>query len=338
MKTNKTSEARLSRLFFCDTGNLLEVCDKNDIEIIGVQTVQCDSFDVRSVLAYDIGGSHISAALCELERLRAPRIASAPLRPDASSIEFLDLLDTLRRDLLRESSPIVGAVLAVPGPFDLAAGVSYMQHKLKSLYGINLKSALAQRLNLPMDKLSFVNDAAAFLLGEVHAGAAQGAKRAVGIVLGTGIGCAFAENGEWVTDGNGVAPGGEIWNLPYRGGTVEDLLSTRAIRCDYAKRTGTDEEVAAIAQRASCDAHAVASFENFGSNLGQVFRDILTPFAPDVVVIGGGISRSSQLFLPSAENQLNGNGFKLVTSSLLDQAALLGAAAFWRKVTTFRAQ
>jgi glucokinase len=96
--------------------------------------------------------------------------------------------------------------------------------------------------------------------------------------------------------------------------------------------------VAAIAQRASCDAHAVASFENFGSNLGQVFRDILTPFAPDVVVIGGGISRSSQLFLPSAENQLNGNGFKLVTSSLLDQAALLGAAAFWRKVTTFRAQ
>jgi glucokinase len=259
------------------------------------------------------------------------RTASTPLRLEASCSEFLELLVNLSHELSQESSHIVGAVLAMPGPFDLAAGVSYMQHKLKSLYGINLRTALAERLNLTVDKLSFVNDAAAFLLGEVHAGAAQGAERAVGVVVGTGIGCAFAENGKWVTHGNGVPPGGEIWNLPYRGGTVEDLVSTKAIRCDYATRTGKDEEVVTIAQRAFTDPDAAAAFENFGNNLGQVFRDILAPFGPDVIVIGGGISRSSQLFLPFAKDQLNGIGFKLVTSSLLDQAALLGAAAFWSK-------
>jgi glucokinase len=176
----------------------------------------------------------------------------------------------------------------------------------------------------------FLNDAAAFLLGEVHCGAARGARKAIGVVLGTGIGSAFARDGQWVTLGDGIPPGGEIWNLPYRNGVVEDLLSTRAIKAGYAALTGKDEEVISIASRSASDPEARAVFKTFGLNLGQVFRDVLAPFGPDVVVLGGGISGSARLFLPFAQNQINGLGFKLITSSLLDKAPLVGAASFWR--------
>lgn len=284
---------------------------------------------VRNVLAFDIGGSHISGALCELNSLQVVRVARKPLPMEAHCNEFLGVLDELSRLVSPNRASIAGAALAMPGPFDFTVGVSYMQHKLKSLYGINLRSALAQRFTLPKSKLSFVNDAAAFLLGEIHSGAARGAKRAVGVVVGTGIGCAFAEDGKWVTNGIGIPPGGEIWNLPYRDGIVEDLLSTKAIKSNYAARTDQSVDVRSIALRAGSDPHARTAFERFGIDLGQVFRDILAPFDPEVIVIGGGISRSSQLFLPFAKNQLNGVGLKLITSTLLDQAALIGAAAFW---------
>jgi glucokinase len=294
------------------------------------QPVAVDLSEARSVLAYDVGGSHISVARCTLSDFRIVGTARAPLPPDLSSDRFLDLLHGLGRDMGIHRSPAAGAAFAVPGPFDLVAGVSHMRHKLKSLYGVNLRAALAERFGWHPAQFCFVNDAVAFLLGEVQCGTACGARRAIGIVLGTGIGSAFARDGQWVTEGEGVPPGGEIWDLPYENGTVEDLLSTRAIKGGYAARTGKDEEVVSIASGSDSDPDARAVFQAFGFNLGKVFRDVLAPFRPDVVVLGGGISRSARLFLPFAQKQLNGFDFKLVTSSLLDKAPLVGAAAFWR--------
>lgn len=292
--------------------------------------MQRNSPNSRHVLAFDIGGSHVSCAICEVDQLKIVRTASSPVEGEPSCDEFLDLLGALSSHVLPDSSRASGVVLAVPGPFDFAAGISYMQHKLRALNGFDLRSGLADRFSLPAEEISFVNDAAAFLLGELHSGAARGAMRATAMVVGTGIGCAFIENGKWITGGNGVPPGGEIWNLSYRDGTVEDLLSTRAIKGNYATRAGEDAEVALIAARAGSDPLARAVFEEFGVHLGQIIRDILLPFGPEIVVIGGGISRSAQLFMPFAKSQLNGFGPKLVVSSLLDQAALIGAAAFWK--------
>ena len=242
---------------------------------------------------------------------------------------FVDLLVTLGRAAASEE-PFTGVSFAVPGPFDCISGISHMKHKLPSLYGYDLRSSLAAGLGCQPGAISFLSDAGAFLLGEVRKGAARGARRAVGITLGTGIGSAFAQDDQWITEGISVPPGGDIWNLPYDGGTVEDLLSTRALRKDYAARTGRDLDVAAIAAAVPNDEDARAVFHTFGVHLGQVFRAVLGPFAPEIVVIGGGISRSEHLFLPAAQEQLAGlPGFHLVPSVLLEQATLLGAAAYW---------
>jgi glucokinase len=286
------------------------------------------------VLTYDVGGSHVSAGLCSLADLKVVRVEGAHLAGVDTFEAFADLLHSLGVKAAAGQQSIAGASLAVPFPFDTEAGMSLMEHKLTALYRRDLRGALAQRFGWQRDQLRFLNDAGAYLLGEVGAGAVEGAKRAVGLTLGTGVGCAFAIDGAQVTEGPGVPPGGEIWDYPYGDGTVEDLISTRALKGEYLARTGRDLEVSAIAAAAVNDADAREVFETFGQHLGEVLRDVVAPFHPDMVVIGGGIARSAKLFLPEAEKQIGHLGFRVVESALWDQAPLVGAAHFWREATS----
>lgn len=232
-------------------------------------------------LVYDIGGSHISAAVCEFPGYGLHGVTRAPLPAADSSTRhfsaasFGRLIHTLGETAAANAqiplTAISGASLAFPGPFDYEHGISRMQHKLHSLYGVDLKSALATRFHWNPVQLRFLNDAAAFTLGEAGAGAGQNGRRILGITLGTGIGAAFAlriENGVHIADsrpGNreGVPPGGEMWNLPYSGDaapgpgagtTVEDFVSTRFLRHHFQALTGREEEVSAIADTAQSDA------------------------------------------------------------------------------------
>ncbi len=281
-----------------------------------------------TILSFDLGGSHVSAGLCSLESLQILDHASSSMSDISTFESFIDLLFTLGQQVNGQTA--LGAALAVPGPFNCVAGISLMEHKLQALYGRDMRGAIATRFGFESRKICFLNDAAAFLLGEVNTGSARGAQRATGLTLGTGIGCAFAINGHAVTDGTGVPPGGEIWDFPYRGATVEDLISTRALKHAYATHTNKEMEVKAIAEAASTDPLAQQVFEDFGTDLGLVIHDVIAPFHPEVVVIGGGISLSSGLFLPAAQEQIRNDGLRIVTSSLLDRAALVGAAAYWR--------
>ena len=279
------------------------------------------------VLVYDVGGSHISAAVCLGRDLRLGPVVRACYPTEQSSNAFLDLLHTLGAEATTGFAPVTGATLAFPGPFDFEAGISLMRHKLPYLYGVNLRTALAGVFGWQPGLVSFLNDADAYLLGEIGAGAASGFARVIGITLGTGTGSAFAVDGLLVTEGPGVPHGGEIWNLPCEGGIVEDFLSSRAIISDYKRRTGKLRDVKAIAADAPHDPAAVETFQEFGRHLGQVIGTMLAGFAPDVVVLGGGISRAAQLFLPAAQSQLASYGLHLRVSELQDRAPLFGCAA-----------
>jgi predicted NBD/HSP70 family sugar kinase len=298
--------------------------------IFSSSEVRVAQIENHRVLVYDVGGSHISAALCHAGDYRLGSVVHAPHPDQQTSDAFVDVLYSLGTQAAAGATGILGASFAMPGPFDYATGVSWMKHKLPYLYGVNLRDALARRFGWQPGQVRFLNDAASYLLGEIGAGAARGVARAVCIALGTGVGCAFGVNGKVVTEGAGVPPGGEIWNLPYEGQTVEDFISTRALQKSYRERTGEDREVASIAHYAAGgDAVAGEVFTEFGWRLGQVLRHLLTTFAPDVVVLGGGISRSAQLFLPAAEKELQGLGPELRVSTLGDQAPLVGAGVAW---------
>lgn len=271
----------------------------------------------------------MSAAVCHGGAYQLGPVVSAQYPDDQSTDAFLRLIYTLGVEASAHIVGTSGAELAMPGPFDFDAGVSWMRHKLPYLYGVNPRQPLARQFGWDPGQVRFLKDASAFLLGEIGAGAARGVSRTVGITLGTGIDSAFAVDGRLVTEGTGVAPLGEIWNLPYEGGIVEDFVSTRAIQRNYERSTGAIREVCNIAAAGENDPAATAVFIEFGRQLGLAIRMALSEFAPQVVVLGGGISRSAHLFLPTAQSQLGDLRIQLVVSALKDHAPLVGAAAAW---------
>lgn len=283
----------------------------------------------HSVLVYDVGGSHVSAAVCAQDGFRLGPIASAGYPVETTAQAFLEFLFQLGAEAMQGMEGVLGAELAFPGPFDYADGISRMEHKLACLFNVNLRQPLAERFGWQPEKVRFLNDAASYLLGEAGAGAAKGVARCVGITLGTGIGSAFAVEGKIVTAGAGVPPGGEIWDLPWEGGILEDALSTRALQASYQRRSGQLREVCAIAESAASDPAAAEVFAEFGRHLGVALRTLLSAFAPQVVVIGGGIARAAHLFLPQAQEELAGTQLELRIAELFDHAPLVGAGVAW---------
>ncbi len=276
------------------------------------------------VLAFDVGGSHVAAAVCCGKDFHLGPVVTAPHSARQTSEAFVGLLHELGAKAEAGRKANGGVMLAVPGPFDLEAGVSLMRHKLPYLYGVDLRKAVAERFSVPPAQVRFLNDANAFLLGEIGAGAARGFRRAVGLTLGTGIGAAFAVEGHIVAEGEGVPPGGEIWNLPYEGGIVEDFISARAIAGNYRQRTGSEREVVDLATAAASDPASLQAFQDFGAHLGEVIRTRIGGFHADVIVLGGGIARSASLFMPAVQSQLGRSAVQLRVSELKEKAALVG--------------
>ena len=282
------------------------------------------------VLVYDVGGSHISASVCFKEGFRLGPVSRANLPKEQSSQAFVEVVHGLGIKVSEGIDHVQGAELAMPGPFDYEKGISWMEHKFQYLYGVNVSEALAAQFGWQANQVRFLNDAAAYLLGEVGAGAGRGVERVACFTLGTGVGSGFAVDGKVVTEGNGVPPGGEIWNVPYEGGIVEDQISTRALQRAYKERKGQDREVASIAHYATGgEPEAAAVFEQFGRKLGVALKRLLADFAPDVVVLGGGISRSAYLFLPALKAELEGAKFEVRLAELGDNAPLAGAGVAW---------
>ncbi|HEY1576861.1 MAG TPA: ROK family protein [Terracidiphilus sp.] len=282
------------------------------------------------VLVYDVGGSHISAAVCYKQDYRLGPVVRANLPAEQSSAAFVEVLHSLGQQASEGVEGIEGAELAMPGPFDYEKGISWIKHKMAYLYGKNVSEAVAARFGWKPAQVRFVNDAGAYLLGEVGAGAARGVRRVVCLTLGTGLGSGFAVDGHKVTEGKGVPPGGEIWNAPYEGGIAEDQISTRALQKAYQERKGQEREVASIAHYAiGGEPEATAVFAEFGKTLGTAIKRLLADFKPDVVVLGGGISRSAHLFLGAVKAELADTGIEVRIAELGDNAPLAGAGVAW---------
>ncbi len=256
---------------------------------------------------------------------------SVPVSPSASLTEFVEAIALLAERVLPGRIALDGVSVAIPNPFDYSLGVSYMRHKYQSLYGIDLRSEFSRLLGCPPAKINFLNDAAAFLTGEIEQGAGTDVNRVVGITLGTGVGSAFAINGEILSNVPGVPPGGEIWNVPYKDGIVEEAVSSAAIQRLHYQNTGIWADVREIARFAIANPEAKLTFEQFGKELGQVLRATCAVFAPERIILGGGVSRASTLFLPSAAHELAELPTQLSVSCLGERAALIGAAVNWMR-------
>jgi len=298
-------------------------------------------------IGVDIGGSHITCALVNLEKKEIIRETLTEVAVDNQG-EAHEIIETwseaIRRSMRSiDSTRIKGIGFAMPGPFDYVNGICLIKGipKYEKLYGINVGEEIRKSLALRAgQEVRFMNDAFSFAVGESIAGQSKGSTKSMAITLGTGFGSAFIENNVPVVTGNSVPRLGYVYHIKYKDGIADDYFSTRWFLRRYKELTGEDADgVRFIANEAIRKENVVEIFKEFGTSLGEFLAPVLIRFGATVLVIGGNISRAFDLFGPSLETALRKNNCssEARTSMLKEDAALLGSAfllepEFWNAV------
>jgi glucokinase len=291
----------------------------------------------------EVGGSHVTAALVDpvegavLGRTRSALNGSDPAEP---------LLQTIASTASRlGAEPAAAWGVAVPGPFDYAAGIGRYHDvgKFTALNGVDVGAELRERISPRPGALRFLNDAAAFGLGEWSLGAARGHSRALCITLGTGVGSAFVDGGRVVMEGPDVPPHGQAHLLTIDGRPLEETVSTRAMVAGYRQAGGEPSaDVAEITARAVAGDHlAYSVVETAMYRLGEALGPWLRRFEATVLVVGGGISSAWHLIAPALRRGIAGGSHTgdisgdvlMVPSVDTETAALRGAARHATVVT-----
>ena len=278
------------------------------------------------VVGVDVGGSHVTAALVDVNSrcLIGGTAVRKAVDSKGSAEEILSVWKAIIKDVL-----IIGETnakriaFAMPGPFDYENGISLIKgvDKYESLYGMDIRKKIAGYFDIPFGQILFRNDAEAFLHGEVAVGNFNIADKILGFTLGTGFGSAYSYQGDTREMGIGL--------LPFKESIFDDYLTTRWFRNTYGSKTGQFINVQQISQLAQ-DGNkiALALFDEFAVNLAEVLCKQLKEKDAVHVILGGNISKAYELFLPHTQYQLDKEGIfpQFSLAKLGEQSAIVGSA------------
>lgn len=216
------------------------------------------------------------------------------------------------------------------------------------LNGRQLQQDLEHRLQR---ELRLANDADCLAASEAADGAAAGARSVFAVILGTGCGGGIVVNGELLAGPNAIAgewghnplpwpradwdeiPGPMCWHgLP---GCIETWLSGSGIAADHRRRTGEALSGEEIVRRASAgDATAEITMARFEDRLARSLASIINLLDPQVIVIGGGVSRVERIYRNVPERWRRWIFSDTIVTRLVpalhgDSSGVRGAARLW---------
>lgn len=279
------------------------------------------------VIGADIGGTHITAAVIDLQNkvIIEDTRTRVNVNSQGTAAEILESWSAaLVRAYEKFGSPVQQVGLAMPGPFDYENGISLIKdlHKYEAIYGLNIKLYISEVLGIEATDILFRNDAEAFLQGEVVAGAGTGARKVLGITLGTGFGSAWSVDSV-VNDLN-------LGSTLYQDSIADDYFSTRWFLRRYHEITGLSVTgVSALTSMSKHSAVVGGIFDEFTVNLSSFLKDFILDEKPEVLVIGGNIAKASGTFLDELTSRLTSDSknLKIKLAQLGEDAALMGVAA-----------
>lgn len=253
----------------------------------------------------DLGGTKIEALVLdragrELWRRRVP----TPSGDYAATLaRIAELVQAARAELGARS---VSIGIGTPGSLDEAGLLK--NSNSTCLNGRPLARDLEARLG---QAPCIANDANCLALSEASDGAGAGSAVVFAGILGTGVGGGIAVHGRVLAGPNGLA--GEWGHVPLpwgaqaldpqlecycgRRGCIETLLSGPALARDHAARHGGSRSAQEIAASAAAgDLAALATLERWEERLARATALIIDVLDPDVIVLGGGLSRIARLY------------------------------------------
>jgi fructokinase len=256
-------------------------------------------------IGIDLGGTKIElVALDASGRARIRRRVDTPASDYGAIVEAIGaLVDSAERELGHAAS--VG--VATPGARSRATGL-LRNSNTTCLNGRPLKEDLEKRLGR---EVRMANDANCFALSEATDGAGAGAEVVFGVILGTGVGGGVAVRARVVEGANAIAgewghnalplPAGDDLPLPRcycgRSGCIETYLSGPGLSADHERAGGGKLDAGAIATRAAAgDAACAATIGRYEARLARSLASVINVIDPDVIVLGGGLSRIARLY------------------------------------------
>lgn len=266
-------------------------------------------------LCLDVGGTEIKAAPLDANGKMLSKIQHFPAMAGADKKTLLEHFTNIFAAICPDCAIPIEIDLAFPGPFDYENGICLLQglEKYDALYGCNLRHDFAALSGLPQKRIQFINDAAAFALGELTFGSARQAHKTLFTVVGTGCGSAFGVDGFLAAKGTlGVPPHEYFYNAPFMNGCVDDYISRRGLEKLTKDLLDTPLDGRALAARAAVgDTQAAACFLQFGVLLRDALSPQIEAFNPDMICLGGQIMHSAPLFLSPLEMLCHEKNIKL---------------------------
>jgi fructokinase len=168
--------------------------------------------------------------------------------------------------------------------------------------GQPLKSDLE---NLLGRKIEIQNDANCFAMAEALHGAGKNKKLVFGVIMGTGCGGGIVHNGEVIVGRQAIAgewghmsiaPDGPLCYCGQRG-CVETFISGGGLEARYAEKFGMKKSFREIEKDFYAGEPKAAEFMKiFFRNFGRALANMIDVLDPDVVVLGGGVSKFDALY------------------------------------------
>jgi len=306
-----------------------------------------------AVVALDLGGTKLAAALCDAEGAIIDRQTVALAGRKGEQVG--ELISTEVEEMLnRATDPVQAIGICIPGIYRSQAGTVWVPNidgwsdypLLQRLTAQVAERGIAVRID---------SDRACYIMGEIRMGAAHGCRNAIFLAVGTGIGAGIIADGRILRGHRDIA-GAIGWlglDRPFRPGYTRygcfeyaasgdglvrycrDLLQeshqSSTLRSWEAQKI-TAPEIFAAAQQG--DSLAKQVLQNAVELWGMAVANLVSVFNPEKIVFGGGVFGPAVVLLddiyreakkwaqPIAINQV-----ELVASALGGDAGLLGAAA-----------
>lgn len=301
------------------------------------------------VFGVDIGGTTVKIGLFTTQGEMVEKWEITTRTDEGGKYILSDIAASVEDKLAEkriEKSDVAGVGMGVPGPVKADGTVI----KCVNLgWGIfNVEEELSKLLDLPVKA---GNDANMAALGEMWQGGGKGHKDIVMVTLGTGVGGGIIVDGKVVAGFNGA--GGEIGHITVNHdeieacncgqyGCLEQYTSaTGIVRVAKRKLAKTNDETSlrnfpeltakdVFDEAKSGDAVALGLVDEVCGILGSTLSNIACVVDPEVVVIGGGVSKAGSILIESIQKHFVETSFhacrntKFVSAGLGNDAGMYG--------------
>ena len=313
----------------------------------------------RPVLTVDLGGTKIMTAVVLPDgRLLSHNycLTMADRGPEVVIDRILSALNGAMAQAQLKTSELIGLGVAAAGILDTKKGIVTTSPNLPHWHDVQLGDILTEKLGIVT---YIINDANAAAVGEHRFGVGKGFTNMIYLTVSTGIGGGIIVDGELYSGTDGCA--GELGHMTVEVdgprchcgnfGCLEALASGWAVVIEAVKRINqgekssiieladgrlediTAEKIAMAARRG--DRLAADIVREAANYLGVGLANLVNIFNPELIVIGGGLSKMGDMLLKPARKVVKERAFKLPTRTvrivrarLGSNAGIIGAAAY----------